>query len=113
MLGGERFVLPVEMPLAALDYISQLQHTDNAAALLAPLLRAMLGEEEWPRFIAQRPTIDDMLVLSDHMWAEYGLDPEGPSQSGQPAKATSGRSKPASRRTTASTPARLAGAAAR
>lgn len=93
VLGGETFDLPVEMPLEALDYVAQLPTADNAAVLLAPLLRAMIGEDEWPRFMAQKPTLDDMLALSDHLWTEYGVDPSKPSQSGPPARGTGKRSK--------------------
>lgn len=78
-LGGQTFHLPVEMPLVALDLIGGLQTAENAGSLLGPVLEALLGPEDWQRFLAVRPTLDDMVALAEHLWPEYGLDPTTPS----------------------------------
>lgn len=108
--AGETFTLPVEMPLAALDVVSGVDADaltpQEAVQMFVPLMRGLLGKADWQRFTALEPSIEDMVDLAEWAWTEYGLDPQKPSQSTPPARATGARSKRTSKRTTGSTPAR-------
>lgn len=107
--GGERFDLPVEMPLEALDVIASLPENLDAitpqegAAMMVPVMKAMLGPDEWQRFVRHRPTVEDVTTLAEHLWSAYGVDPQPPSRSERRARATGVASKRTSRPRTAST----------
>lgn len=112
--GGETFDLPVEMPVAAIELVAGVDvealSDEQAVGLIVPILRALLGPEQWARFSTHSPTLEDVSDLSDYIWESYGISPQTPSQSPPSARATGARSKPTSKRRTASTPARSSAA---
>lgn len=73
-LGGEKFVFPVEMPLAALEAME--------ARNLPGFMRAMLGEEQWAGFVKHNPTLEDIEEIVDQVPATHGVTPGESSASG-------------------------------
>ncbi len=77
--GGEMFALPPELPVEALEHLAALAAAveggdRGAVAAAGPLLalfRTLLGED-WPRFAAKRPSLEDMLALLDAAMPAYG-----------------------------------------
>ena len=78
-LGGENFELPAELPVEALEHLATLaaaveggdREALGAAGPLLALFRTLLGED-WPRFAAERPSLEDMLALLDAAMPAYG-----------------------------------------
>lgn len=65
-LGGEQFVLPSEMPM---PFVWALEDGDVRAAV-----QALVGGEQWPAFLATRPSDDDLAELLKQASRAYGVD---------------------------------------
>lgn len=102
-LDDETFTFPVEMPLevvlAAGDFADRARYETVARGL-----KAAFGDEQWPRFLAHRPSKDDCIALWADLLTAYSVT-EGESSSSPASSATGGESsKPSSNDTTESTP---------
>lgn len=108
-LGGQTFTLPVEMPMALLESVARISGEATGGALVAavlPALEIILGPEQWVTFVEVRPSLEDVVEVADFLFTAYAVDPQTPSASKPSSRATGKRSKPTSKRATASTPAR-------
>lgn len=96
--GGERFTLPVELPIR---YVWNLVEGDDIAALRV-LLNGQLD-----RFLATEPTREDILAFVAGVPQLYGLGSSGESSaSAGSSNGGSNRSRPTSPTTTGSTSAK-------
>lgn len=76
VFGGEDFELPVELPfdvLEALPALASGAQAETAGAFIA-LVRSLLGDEAFTRFVAHRPSLDDFVELADAAFTAYGAD---------------------------------------
>lgn len=128
MLGEGTFTLPTEVPIEALDPLrpviqtvlliaqnpdpgKQLQNyvlarpeeLDKTISAIKQGLAILFGDEQWPQFVAQRPSPQDILELFRGLATAYAV---GLGEALAPPKSSSGGGatlKPISNRTTKST----------
>lgn len=100
-LGGEEFTLPPEIPFAVVEGASRIGEKSTLAEV-SHVLIALLGEEQWGRFMKHQPSFEDVTALFQGAMTEYGLSPGESSASEATSKSTSRRSKPTSKDSTGS-----------
>lgn len=66
--GGETFTLPIELPFSIMLEVEELG--DAPPSLV---LRGLLEEEQWEKFKALKPTMDDIEVLFKWIDEVYGM----------------------------------------
>jgi len=96
--GGETFTLPNinDWPLDAYDHL--------AGGQLPKAFEVTLGEDDWARFSAHRPTLADCEALLDAVGADAGLgDAKNSSGRSSSSTQTGATSKPRTKRVTKST----------
>lgn len=99
ILGGRKFQIPAQVPARFLLHLGKLERGDLGA--LEDALRDLLGDQ-FDDFIALTETQNDLMAFLEGVSTElYGLS-EGEAPASPPSsKATSGRSRPTGKRTTA------------
>jgi len=72
--GGERYMLPVELPFGVFMRMAGLKK-DPAKGLdaMTDLLTVLFGERT-DEFLAAGPSLADLLVLMNHLTDMYGVD---------------------------------------
>jgi hypothetical protein len=75
--GGQDFVLPIELPFAAVEAIASIQEAQAAndgagtsKGILA-VVRVLLGDD-YSAFMSHRPSMEDVEALFDGVMEEYG-----------------------------------------
>ena len=64
--GGMTEDLPHELPAMFLEYL--------AADMITDALKEIVSQKFFDNFMEQRPSIDDLEFLSDHLAKAYGID---------------------------------------
>lgn len=83
-LGGQDFVLPIELPFEVADLLGQMavakERGDQGgqAVAVVQMVRLLLGEG-FDEFMKQNPSLDDLLALMDGMTRAYGVEDAGES----------------------------------
>ncbi len=92
--GGEEYVMPAELELEAAEHLMFGRPTQ--------FVKALLGED-WERFNANKPTLNDLKDLSDGLAVLYGFAEPGESPASPSSSTSNGnRSRPTSNGSTAS-----------
>lgn len=121
VFGGQEFVMPVELPVEAINWMVRLADLsgkkNNGIAIkeaLEGVIRGLLTDDDLGRFMSLKPSIEDLTAVVEGVPAEYGFEDVGESQASAPSSETTGtQSRPASKRTTASTRAKRSTAKSR
>lgn len=76
-LEGDDFVMPAEMPFEVVEKLGPLRDAgDNApeaAGALLDLFKALIGDDNFTRFMGHKPSLDDLKALLEGVLAEYGV----------------------------------------
>jgi hypothetical protein len=59
--------------LAPLRTATDEDNGPEVAGAILNLFRVLIGEERFPEFLAKRPSMDDLTVLMEGAFAEYGV----------------------------------------
>lgn len=81
VFGGGDFPLPPEMPFSVAESLATLNEmsTSAKAAEMQAIFKALLGEN-YESFMAQSPSLEDMLALIEGLGQAYGLEDVGESE---------------------------------
>lgn len=92
VFGGETFDLPHELPFAVflrlgeMRRIAKAENVEDKAAsldLMSSIMHDIFGDDT-ERFLAQRPSFDDIAALLEALFDQYELDaPESPAPPSQ------------------------------
>lgn len=107
---GETFVLPVELPIAAVRWFSKLGEASKAkdgiaiTEALEAAVEAIFSATDFERFMALQPSLEDLSAIIEGVPGEYGMTAGEPQASDTSSKSTGTRSRRASKPATESTP---------
>lgn len=108
---GEQFALPAELPITAIRWMIKLGDASAAkkgkaiAEALEAVVGALFSVNDFGRFMALQPSLEDLTAIVEGLPAEYGMSGVGESQASDPSSKTTGtRSRRAAKPSTDSTP---------
>jgi len=83
--GGQDYTLPAEIPFETAEELSRLEAAHaaendvEATDAIIKAISSLLGAEQYERFAAGRPSVDDMAALVDGLSEAYGFEQPGES----------------------------------
>lgn len=81
-LGGQRFELPIELPLGAVAALGRMfSHEDDPGILgeeTLNVVRELLGDQ-YDDFMSHRPSMEDLEAMLNAVMPEYGFETPGES----------------------------------
>lgn len=96
--GGETFNLPVELPFDISEMgtrLNEAQTSTEVAAAMRDTMKMLLADD-YDRFMALRPSTQDLVVLVEGIPKEYGIGPGESRASRRSSRSSTGRSRPTS-----------------
>jgi len=106
VFGGEKFVLPVELPidavkaLGSLSKASKAKDSEGIQNALVATVEGLLDEEQLKAFMSHRPSIGDLAALVAGIPAEYGIETGESQAAAKPSRTTSRQPKQTSKPST-------------
>jgi hypothetical protein len=103
---GETFVLVDEIPLDVVVALGEIDETDKPgmAKIMVRTIRILFADGDWERFLALKPTMNNLMQMYGQVFAAYaGLTPGESAASAKSSRGTGTRPRQRSSATTAST----------
>jgi hypothetical protein len=103
---GEDFVLADDLPLEVVIALGEVDDTDRAevAKVMIQVIRVLFDDDDWTRFLALKPSMNNLLAMYEQVFAAYAGANLGESKASDKSSPNTGtQPRQSSKRATAST----------